>query len=305
MIHASVLLHESIDGLNIQPGDIVVDGTLGNGGHTEEMIKRGPAAVYAIDADADALARSQTRLAPLITKSGVKVTFILGNFRNMQTLLAEHGVEQVDKILLDIGLSSNQLEESGRGFSFRSEEPLNMSFKKDVTEDDFTAETIVNKWDEDSIRTIIKAYGEERWAGRIARHIVRIRERAMIRTTNDLVEIILSATPKSYHRQRLHPATRTFQALRITVNDELQALDQGLTTGFNLLRPGGRMAVISFHSLEDRMVKDYFKTMDQTGFAERTHKKPIVPKEEELRDNPRSRSAKLRIISKGKETKKN
>jgi 16S rRNA (cytosine1402-N4)-methyltransferase len=297
MIHTSVLLQEAIDGLDLKAGDIFVDGTLGNGGHTEAIIQKlgDTVKIFAIDADADALARSKERLSTL-GKQGV--TYILGNFRDMITLLAEYKVEHVDKILLDIGLSSNQLEESGRGFAFRSDEPLNMSFKKEVGEDDLTAEIIVNEWDEDTLRTIIKAYGEERWAGRIARAIVRTRELTPIKTTTDLVNIILSATPAVYHRQRLHPATRTFQALRITVNDELQALNEALENGFKLLNSGGRMAVISFHSLEDRLVKNYFKTMESAALVTRVYKKPLTPKESEVEANPRSRSAKLRIIQK-------
>ena len=297
MLHTSVLLQEAIDGLEFKPGDIFVDGTLGNGGHTAAIIEKfgDTVKVFAIDADADALARSKERLGKLGTQD---VTYILGNFRDMDELLTQYKVEHVDKILLDIGLSSNQLEESGRGFAFRSDEPLNMSFKKEVGEDDLTAEHIVNTWDEDTLRTIIKAYGEERWAGRIARAIVRTRELTEIKKTTDLVNIILSATPAVYHRQRLHPATRTFQALRITVNDELQALNEGLENGFKLLNPKGRMAVISFHSLEDRLVKNYFKTMESAKLVTRVHKKPLTPHESEVEANPRSRSAKLRIIEK-------
>src|ERR1700722_10052064 len=193
MIHTSVLLQEAIDGLEFKPGDIFVDGTLGNGGHTEAVIlKYGDSVkIFAIDADADALERSKERLSKLGKQD---VTYILGNFRDVQELLKPKNIEHVDKILLDIGLSSNQLEESGRGFAFRSDEPLNMSFKKEVSEDDLTAEIIVNQWDEDTLRTIIKAYGEKRWAGRIARAIVRTRDLAPIKTTTDLVNVILSAT---------------------------------------------------------------------------------------------------------------
>ena len=296
MIHNTVLLKETIDGLDIHESDIVVDGTLGNGGHTEEILKRfgSKVKVYAIDEDADALTRSEERLKPLKGN----ITYLLGNFRNMDHLLKDAGVEKVDKILLDIGMSSNQLEESGRGFSFRTEEPLNMSFKKEVGLEDWTAERIVNTWDEDSLRTIIKHYGEEKFAGRIAKAIVRTRDLTPIKTTSDLTNIILSATPAFYHRQRLHPATRTFQALRITVNDELQALNEVLEKGFQILNKDGRIAIISFHSLEDRIVKNYIKTMDSVKFGLRITKKPTIPTAEETEANPRSRSAKLRIIQK-------
>ncbi len=296
MIHIPVLLHEVLEGLDIKAGDVFVDGTLGNGGHTEAVLSKYASAVtmYAIDQDEDALARAQARLA---AHTG-NTTYILGNFRNMAELLKEKGVDHVDKILLDIGMSSNQLEESGRGFSFRQDEPLSMSFKKVTGPEDWTAERIVNTWDEDSLQTIIKHYGEERFASRIAKAIVRTRALAPVKTTTDLVNIILSATPAVYHRGRLHPATRTFQALRITVNDELQALHEGLEKGFNLLNSGGRMVVISFHSLEDRIVKNYFKTVIDNHTGVRVSKKPIVPTDDELRDNPRSRSAKLRIIEK-------
>jgi 16S rRNA (cytosine1402-N4)-methyltransferase len=250
--------------------------------------------IVAIDEDADALERAKIRLSAYTDK----ITYVLGNFRHLDELLKSNGVERCDKILLDIGMSSNQLEESGRGFSFRTDEPLNMSFKKELSEDDWTATRIVNTWDEDSLRTVIKAYGEERFAGRIAKAIVRTRDLTPIHTTTDLVNVILSATPQVYHRQRLHPATRTFQALRITVNDELQALQQGMENGFRTLHTGGRMAIISFHSLEDRLVKNYFKLLQVDKVANRITKKPIVPNDEETAKNPRARSAKLRIIEK-------
>lgn len=306
MIHKSVLLKEAIDGLAIKPGDIFVDGTLGGGGHTEEVIKRygSKVKIFAIDLDSEAIIRSKERLQNL---SG-DVTYLMGNFRNMDELLKSAGISNADKILLDIGLSSNQLEDSGRGFSLRLDEPLNMSFKAPTHEvvggptesagQDWTAERIVNTWDEDSLRTIIKAYGEERFAGRIAKGIVRTRQLSPIKTTTDLVNIILVSTPKVYHRGRLHPATRTFQALRITVNDELQALSEGMEKGFQILNPRGRLAVISFHSLEDRLVKNYFKLLQANKEAERVTKKPMTPKEEETVENPRARSAKLRIIEK-------
>lgn len=295
MQHKTVLLHESIDGLDIQPGDIFVDGTLGGGGHTEEVIKRfgDTVSIIGIDMDKDAIERTKIRLASL--KSNIQ--YALGSFRNLDSILENLKITKVDKILFDIGLSSNQFEDSGRGFSFQKNEPLIMSFKKDLTDTDLTAREIVNDWDEENIKAILEGYGEEQFAWKIAKAIVSSRELKPIETTFDLVEIIKSATPKFYHHRKIHPATKTFQALRITVNDEIQSLKDGITKGFESLNKKGRLAVISFHSLEDRVVKQFFKTMDTEGLAKIVTKKPIVPTEEEILINPRSRSAKLRIIT--------
>lgn len=296
MIHKTVLLKEAIDGLEIKKGEIFVDGTLGGGGHSEEVCKRfGDSVVMiGIDLDPDAIARTQARLSSY----KCNIRFALGSFRNIDTILDSLGVAQVDKILLDIGLSSNQFEDSGRGFSFQKDEPLIMSFKKDLTEGDLTAREIVNTWDMENIQAILEGYGEEQFAWKIAKAIVARREEKSIETTFDLVEIIKIATPKFYHHRKIHPATKTFQALRITVNDEIQSLKDGVTKGFERLRSGGRLAVISFHSLEDRAVKQFFKSIDVRGEAKTITKKPIVPSLEEVAENPRSRSAKLRIIEK-------
>ncbi|MEI6842914.1 MAG: 16S rRNA (cytosine(1402)-N(4))-methyltransferase RsmH [bacterium] len=296
MIHKTVLLQEAIDGLDIHSGEIFVDGTLGNGGHTEEVCKRfgNTVAMIGIDLDPDALARSQERLSHF----GCNVKYSQNNFRNIDTALDSLGVEKVNKILLDIGLSSNQFEESGRGFSFQKDEPLIMSFKKDLTENDLTAREIVNTWDEENIRAILEGYGEEQFAYRIAKGIVRYRQMKSIETTAELVDIILSATPKFYHHRKIHPATKTFQALRITVNDEIENLKEGLRKSFVRLAGKGRIAVISFHSLEDRIVKDYFRKIEDDGLGKRVNKKPIIASEEEIQTNPRSRSAKLRIVEK-------
>ncbi len=295
MQHKTVLLHQSIDNLDISSGDIFVDGTLGNGGHTEEVCKRfgNNVSIFAIDQDEDALERSKKRLSEY-----KNINYILGNFRDIDTLLISNGVTEVDGILLDIGLSSNQLEESGRGFSFQKDEPLLMSFKKDVTEQDLTAYEIVNSWDEENITSIISGYGEEQFAYRIAKAIVRSRKMKPINTTHELVDIILSATPSFYHRKKIHPATKTFQALRITVNDEIGSLKKGISKSFNILKKEGRLAVISFHSLEDRIVKNIFKEFEDGKLGQKINKKPIIPSEEEIKENPRSRSAKLRVIKK-------
>jgi 16S rRNA (cytosine1402-N4)-methyltransferase len=293
MIHRTVLLNEAINLLDIKKGDFFVDGTLGNGGHTELVAKTLPdVKIVAIDLDRDAIERSRERL-----KDFKNITFVEGNFENIDEILSGLSLK-ADKILLDVGLSSNQLEESGRGFSFSKVEPLKMSFKKDLEESDFDAYRIVNFWDEDSLRTIIKHYGEEKFAGRIARGIVKTRILKKLETTEDLVNVILANTPKFYHHGRIHPATRTFQAIRIAVNNELQNLENCIIKSMDVLNSKGRIAVISFHSLEDRIVKNNFKEMENLGLGTRVTKKPVVPKEEEIENNPRSRSAKLRVFEK-------
>jgi 16S rRNA (cytosine1402-N4)-methyltransferase len=296
MIHKTVLLQEAIDGLDIKNGDIFVDGTLGGGGHSEEVAKRfGDSVVMiGIDLDPEAISRASARLSSL--NSNVK--YLQGSFRNIDTLLNSVGVTKVNKILLDIGLSSNQFEDSGRGFSFQKDEPLIMSFKKELKPEDLTAREIVNTWELENIATILSAYGEEQFSWKIAKAIVARREIKSIETTTDLVEIIKIATPKWYHHKKIHPATKTFQALRITVNDEIESLKDGVTNGFELLEKDGRLAVISFHSIEDRIVKNFYKEKVDEGVGKILTKKPIIPTETEIKVNPRSRSAKLRIIQK-------
>ncbi len=297
MQHKTVLLHEAIDGLDLHAGEVFVDGTLGGGGHTEEVFKRfgNTVKIIGIDADSDALARAEERLSKL---GVVNVHYARENFRNIDKVLDVLGCEHVDKILLDIGLSSNQFEDSGRGFSFQKDEPLNMSFKKEKGEENLTAREILNDWDEENIRAILEGYGEEQFAWKIAKAIVAARAVKPIETTFELVEIVKSATPKFYHHRRLHPATKTFQALRITVNDEIRSLQDGIQKGFEKLSSGDRLAVISFHSLEDRTVKTFFKKLEEEEIGKRVNKKPIVPTDTEILENNRSRSAKLRIVEK-------
>ncbi len=294
--HKTVLLQQAVEELDIQAGDIFIDGTLGSGGHSELVAQTfgNTVKIIGLDMDADALERSKKRL------SSYKADFTLvqDNFRNIDKILESLKLESANRILLDIGLSSNQFEESGRGFSFKKDESLKMTFKKDLTETDLTAETIVNEWDEENIATIIFSYGEESFARKIAKKIVEAREEKPIKTTQQLVDIIVAATPGWYHHRRIHPATKTFQALRITVNDELGALKEGIEKGFNKLAKGGRIAVISFHSLEDRIVKQYFRSKHDEGVGKLITKRPITPTEEEIKQNNRSRSAKLRIIEK-------
>jgi 16S rRNA (cytosine1402-N4)-methyltransferase len=304
MKHTTVLLNEAIDGLDIHNGEIFVDGTLGGGGHTEEVIKRfgNQIKIIGIDADSDAIKRSKKRIDSLGIKANID--FVKNNFRNMDKVLEGVKIENVDKILLDIGLSSNQFEDSGRGFSFQRDEPLIMSFKKDIDDSDLTAREILNTWAEDSIMSILKGYGEEQFAYKISKAIVDRRKIKPIETTFDLVEIIKGATPNFYHHRKTHFATKTFQALRITVNDEIESLKEGIKKSFDKLKGGGRLAVISFHSLEDRVVKTFFKQKEDEGLGKRITKKPIVPTKIEIKENPRSRSAKLRIFEKNINKKK-
>jgi 16S rRNA (cytosine1402-N4)-methyltransferase len=295
MSHISVLLHESIDGLAIKPGDVYLDGTLGSAGHAEYALKLtdGNIKVIGLDKDIDALARSRQRLG-----DSKNIILVESSYSDIDKVLNDLNIESIDRMMLDLGLSSDQFETSGRGFTFKNDEPLLMTFKKDLSEHDLTAHQIVNTWQEESIADIIYGYGEEKYARRIARAIVNYREKKSIESTGELVEIISQAVPVFYRRARIHPATRTFQALRIAVNDELNSLKKGLEDGFRRLSIGGRISVISFHSLEDRIVKNFNKEKEQQGLANIHTKKPITPSEKEILDNPRSRSAKLRVIEK-------
>ncbi len=292
MRHTTVLLNEMIDLLAIKPGDTVVDGTLGSAGHLEQAVKQSEGKIKAIgiDRDPDALERSKEIL-------GDKATLLKGNFRNIGKILKEAGIEKVSKIILDFGLSSEQIDESGRGFTFKKDEPLSMLMEKE-TSDSWTAKDIVNTWSEESIANIIFGYGEERYARRIAGVICEERAKKPIETTFELSEIIAKAVPKNYEKGRVNPSTRTFQALRIAVNDELGAIKQGIREGFEILEIGGRMGAISFHSLEDREVKSFFKEKEKEGVAKLITKKPIEASLEEVAKNSRSRSAKLRVIEK-------
>jgi len=294
--HKTVLLQESVDGLAIQKGDVVVDGTLGGGGHSEEIARRLGADItlVGIDMDEKAIKRASER----ISKITPHAHFVKDNFRNIKKVLKLAHINKVDRILLDIGLSSDQFEVSGRGFSFKKDEPLLMTFSDDPKSHTFTAWTIVNEWAEESIADVIYGYGEEQFSRRIAKMIVEERENRSIDTTFELVHIIESAVPFFYRKGKLHPATKTFQALRIAVNDELGALKEGIADGFDVLSTGGRLAVISFHSLEDRIVKQYFKKLKDEEKGTLVTKKAIIPTKEETKENPRARSAKLRIIQK-------
>lgn len=277
-MHKPVLLKEAIDGLGLKPGEIFLDGTFGGGGHSREARKRmgDMARIIALDQD------------PSVAKSNPDFEIRTLNFRQIDKV-----GEKPDAILLDIGFSSDQLE-SGRGFSFLKDEPLDMRMDQKGA----TAADILNSWDEPAIELILRGFGEERYSRKIAHEIVKRREAEPFARTTDLLEAIEAAVPTKYLHGKIHPATRTFQALRIAVNEELAALEEGLAKGFELLNPGGRFAVITFHSLEDRIVKNFFRELAAQGRGELINKKPIVPTESELKENPRSRSAKLRIIKK-------
>lgn len=295
-MHKSVLLQESIDSLLLGTGDIYLDGTLGGGGHSALVAERfgSSVTIIGIDRSTDAVKRSEERLRTLGAYSHLEVE----SFRNLDKVLEHFGAEKVDAILLDLGISSDQLELSGRGFSFQKDEPLLMTMSETPGESELTAADIVNTFDEDSLELIIRGFGEERFAHRIAREIIQRKQEKPFETTFQLVDAIRAATPRTYEGGRLHPATRTFQALRIAANEELTTLEEGLSKGFKALNSGGRFAVISFHSLEDRVVKNFFRDKAQEGKANLVTKKPIVPTDEEVRDNPRSRSAKLRVLEK-------
>lgn len=297
-VHKTVLLQESIDGLNITgdgSGQDVVDATFGGGGHSVLLCTRYPKLkVIALDQDKTAFLKAKDKFVGI--NSDIK--FINSNFRDLDKVLAKEGLEKINGILFDLGLSSDQLENSLRGFSFMKDEPLHMTMKDNPSREDLTAYDIVNTWSEENLATIIYGYGEERFSRKIAKAIVDARQKQNIESTFDLVRVIESAVPGAYKRGRIHCATKTFQALRIAVNDELQALGQGLEKAFEALEKGGRMAVISFHSLEDRIVKRFFKNKEKEGKLILINKKPIVGGKEEIRNNPRARSAKLRIIEK-------
>ena len=296
MSHIPVLLHESIDGLDIKSGDTIVDCTLGGGGHTFEMVTRFGKSVKIIclDLDADAIDRAKS----LIGEKPNDIVFKTASFSEIDKVLRELNIEKVDRILIDLGISSFQLDTSGRGFSFTKDEPLLMTMKKNPSGDDLTAYDIVNSWDETTLADIIYGFGEEKYSRKIARAIVEARREKAIATTFDLVKVIDDAVGKYYRRMKIHPATRTFQAIRIAVNGELDNLKKVIQDGFRNLSRGGRIAIISFHSLEDRIVKQEFVKFKEEGYGNIITKKPITPSEKEIKLNLRSRSAKLRIIEK-------
>ena len=305
--HKSVLLDECIEALHIKPEGIYLDGTLGGAGHSLEIAKRlTTGRLIGVDRDLVALAAAGKRLEPYSDR----VTTVHSNFSELERILADLGLDAVDGMLFDLGVSSPQLDDAQRGFSYMADAPLDMRMNK---EDSLTAYDVVNGWPQEELRRILFEYGEERYAPLIAAAIVRKRELAPIQTTLELVDVIRSAMPGQALREKQHPAKRSFQAIRIAVNDELGAVKKLMQTAFQHLKPGGRLAVITFHSLEDRIVKSEMQqaargctcppefpvcVCGKKPQIRLVTRKPIVSGEKELKENPRARSAKLRVAEK-------
>lgn len=291
--HSPVLLHETVQGLAIREDDVVVDATLGGAGHARaiagQLGNRGT--LIGFDLDEAAIARAQEALQG----ARPRIVLVQANFRSMREELLKRGVRGITKALFDLGWSSYQLD-SGRGFSFMRDEPLEMTYAKGGAS--LTAAVVVNTWSEQTLADVLYGFGGERYSRRIARAIVERREKKPFTASRELAEAIAEATPRAYRRSRIHPATRSFQAIRIAVNDELGAIAEGLQAAWELLEPGGRIAAISFHSLEDRTVKHLFAGWEKKGEGKRLAKKPIAAAPEETARNPRARSAKLRLIEK-------
>jgi 16S rRNA (cytosine1402-N4)-methyltransferase len=293
MQHKTVLLHEAVDALELSGSDTVVDATFGSGGHAIEICKHLDKKGCYIGIDADETALDQSKLKDV----SPQIHLINDNFGNITNILKSLHIEKVDGILADLGWRMEQFADGDKGFSFQHEGPLHMTFGK--PEDyAFTAYDIVNDWEEHVIADIIFGYADERFARRIAKAIVEARKLETIQTTTQLAGIVEYALPRAAKKGRIHPATKTFQALRIAVNEELSVLETFLKEGFAALEPGGRMAIITFHSIEDRVVKHSFRELKDAGLATLTPRKPLVPSEEEQKENSRARSAKLRIITK-------
>ena len=298
-VHLPVLVAEVLNYLNCRPEGIYVDATVGSGGHARRILEKSAPTgrVIGLDCDAAAIARARQNLESF----GERFIPIRKNFRHLKEVLQGLSIPAVDGILADLGVSSEQLDDSQRGISFRWEAPLDMRLD---SEGILTAEELIRRLSAAEMEKILRELGEERWAGRIAKAIVRQRRVKPLRTTGDLVQVIQGAIPS--YRTRIHPATRTFQALRIAVNEELTSLETFLRECPDLLKPGGRLGVISFHSLEDRIVKEHFRKWGKRGKGETSPfriltPKPVSPSSEETRSNPRARSARLRAIEKNYE----
>ena len=304
--HRSVLLEETVNGLNIKPDGIYVDGTLGGGGHAYEICRRlgDKGSIVGIDQDEAAIEAAGIRLKDF----GEKVTIVRSNYCEMKSVLHGLGIDKVDGIVLDLGVSSYQLDTAERGFSYREDAPLDMRMDRRQT---MTARDIVNDYSEKDLYRVIRDYGEDKFAKNIAKHIVIEREKRSIETTGQLTEIIRGAIPMKFQKKSGHPAKRTFQAIRIELNRELDVLKNSLDEMIDLLNPGGRLCIITFHSLEDRIVKSAFKKNEDPCTCPKDFpvcvcgkvskgsiltRKPILPSEEELEENSRSKSAKLRIF---------
>ena len=302
--HKPVLLEECLDGLNIRPGGVYLDGTLGRAGHSLEIVKRLAAGrLIAIDRDKAALDAAPARFGEYLDR----VTLVQGSFGGLAGILASLNVDGVDGMLFDLGVSSPQLDDGSRGFAYLQDAPLDMRMDQSAP---LTAREVVNGWSQEELKRVLWQYGEERYAGPIAAAIVRVRENAPIETTGQLAELIRSAMPAKARREKQHPAKRSFQAIRIAVNDELGELERLLECALEALNPGGRLAIISFHSLEDRLVKTAYArwargctcppdfpvcVCGKTPRVKLVGRRPITAGEEELKENPRARSAKLRL----------
>ena len=305
-VHKSVLLKETIDGLKIKPDGIYVDGTLGGGGHAYEVCRRlnNKGSFIGIDQDAAAIEAAGIRLKDF----GEKVTIVRSNYCDMKSQLGKLGIDKVDGIVLDLGVSSYQLDTAERGFSYREDAPLDMRMDR---RQKMTARDIVNDYEERELYRVIRDYGEDKFAKNIAKHIVAARQKAPIETTGQLTEIIRASIPMKFQKKSGHPAKRTFQAIRIELNQELEVLKNSLDAMIDLLNPGGRLCIITFHSLEDRIVKSAFRKNEnpctcpsdfpvcvcgKISKGSIITRKPILPSKEEMEENSRAKSAKLRIF---------
>lgn len=293
MPHVPVLLNEVMQCLNPKEGNAFIDATINGAGHAREMLKKmsSRAILLGIDRDKERISKLKEEF-----RGDNRLKLVAGNFKNIKNIAKKYS-DLYDGILFDLGMSSLQLEESGRGFSFQKDEPLLMTYEIKSSSNQLTAAVIVNTWKESEIEKILREFGEERYARIIAKGIVRSRKKSRIISTKDLVKVIERVVPVIYRRSRVHPATRTFQALRIMVNDELSALESALTGAWHILRKNGRIVVISFHSLEDRITKNFFREFQKEN-GEIITKKPVRARVSEITINPRARSAKLRAIVK-------
>ena len=305
-VHKSVLLKETIDGLKIKPDGIYVDGTLGGGGHASEVARRlsDKGSIIGIDQDAAAIEAAGIRLKDF----GEKVTIVRSNYCDMKSQLGKLGIDKVDGIVLDLGVSSYQLDTAERGFSYREDAPLDMRMDR---RQKMTARDIVNDYEGRELYRVIRDYGEDKFAKNIAKHIVAAHQKAPIETTGQLTEIIRASIPMKFQKKSGHPAKRTFQAIRIELNQELEVLKNSLDAMIDLLNPGGRLCIITFHSLEDRIVKSAFRKNEnpctcpsdfpvcvcgKISKGSIITRKPILPSKEEMEENSRAKSAKLRIF---------
>ncbi len=293
--HITVLSDESIQGLNLAPRKVVIDATVGQGGHALHIAQKigTQGTLVVVDADETSLAHAKD----VLNGADAHLIYVHGNFRDLKEHMQRIGVTSADAILFDLGWHQGQLM-SGRGFSFKEDAPLLMTLSAKPEGYVLTAKDIIADWDEEELVKLFKEYGGERFSGRIARTIVEARRHTSIDTAKELAAVVTSAVPHRFRKGPIHPATRVFQALRIAVNDELESLKEGLMAALSLLAPNGRVAVITFHSLEDKIVKNLFRDAEKKGDGVRITKKPLAPTRAEIQANPRARSAKLRIFEK-------